>query len=371
MYENQTFEAIMERMLERVPDEMDRREGSVIYDALAPAAIELEQAYLELDNTLANTFATTCSREFLIQYAAERGIEPIPATPAVVKIVSSPSYVDIPIDSVLTIGLLNYTVTAKIANGQYEATCNTPGTEGNNISDDMTVIPVLEITGLESIEFDSVLDEGVDEEDTESLRSRYLETLKPYAFGGNVADYKAKTLSIYGVGAVRVFSSGDVIGNLPLPGGYLALAILDNNLDVASQSLIDKVQNTIDPDLGKGYGLAPIGHAVHVFTPTETGITISLEVSLNENISSAHLETLIRDLLEDYLKELRKEWAGSSEGIFVRRSKVEELVFTLEPIIDCRVTELKITGESSGSHNLLIDPIKVPVLDVLNVIPSN
>ena len=41
MYEEMTFEAILERMLNRIPDSLDKREGSVIYDAIAPAALEI------------------------------------------------------------------------------------------------------------------------------------------------------------------------------------------------------------------------------------------------------------------------------------------------------------------------------------------
>ena len=36
-----TFDYIMNRMLESVRDTVDKREGSIIYDALAPAAAEL------------------------------------------------------------------------------------------------------------------------------------------------------------------------------------------------------------------------------------------------------------------------------------------------------------------------------------------
>lgn len=43
MYENVTYEDILQRMLDRVPDSMDKREGSIIYDALAPAAVEYIQ----------------------------------------------------------------------------------------------------------------------------------------------------------------------------------------------------------------------------------------------------------------------------------------------------------------------------------------
>ena len=47
MYENQTFDSIMQRMLSNVSDDMDKREGSVIYDAIAPCALELESLYRE------------------------------------------------------------------------------------------------------------------------------------------------------------------------------------------------------------------------------------------------------------------------------------------------------------------------------------
>ena len=69
MYEDIIYEDILERMLDHVPDDMDKREGSVIYDALAPAAIELQLMYLELDVILKETFADTASREFLLRRA--------------------------------------------------------------------------------------------------------------------------------------------------------------------------------------------------------------------------------------------------------------------------------------------------------------
>jgi uncharacterized phage protein gp47/JayE len=48
MFEVMTYEKIMERMLARVPNNMDKREGSVMWDALAPAAKELEDMYFAL-----------------------------------------------------------------------------------------------------------------------------------------------------------------------------------------------------------------------------------------------------------------------------------------------------------------------------------
>ena len=66
MFQNFNFELIMNRMLANVPDDLDKREGSVIWDALAPAALELETAYLFLDYVLNQSFADTSDRDFLI-----------------------------------------------------------------------------------------------------------------------------------------------------------------------------------------------------------------------------------------------------------------------------------------------------------------
>ena len=45
MFEEMTYEKIMERMLSRVPDTLDKREGAIIFDALAPAAFEMSILY--------------------------------------------------------------------------------------------------------------------------------------------------------------------------------------------------------------------------------------------------------------------------------------------------------------------------------------
>ena len=367
MYEDQTFDVIMVRMLGRVPDSFDKREGSVIYDALAPAAMELCEAYIALDDVIANTFPGTCSREFLLQFAAEKGMQPIAATPSVVKIVSTPSYVEVPLESVLSIGNYNYTVTAKIADGEYEATCDTPGSEGSVITADMDVIPVVEITGLETIEFDEVLDEGTDEEDTEHFRQRYIDSIKANAFGGNVADYKAKTLSIDGVGACHVMRAGDEISGQPIPGGYVNVIIMDNAYDRASATLINRVQNILDPNPGFGEGLAPIGHCVNVSTTQYANITVSLTIQSSGVID----DTVIKGVIDDYFRSLRSSWDTTANGISVRRSQVEEVVFSLEAVTDCELTELKITGATDTGHNLTLPITEIPKLDVLNVTPAN
>ena len=66
-YESQTYEVILTRMMERVKEsypDLDTREGSLLYNALAPAALELAIAYTELDNIRSESFVNTASRTY-------------------------------------------------------------------------------------------------------------------------------------------------------------------------------------------------------------------------------------------------------------------------------------------------------------------
>ena len=76
VFEEQTYEAILDRMLDRGSDLIDKREGSVFYDAVAPASLEIAQAYWELENVMNEGFADTASYEYLARRGAERYIYP-------------------------------------------------------------------------------------------------------------------------------------------------------------------------------------------------------------------------------------------------------------------------------------------------------
>ncbi|OJT72935.1 phage tail protein, partial [Clostridioides difficile] len=79
MFELMTFENIIKRMLDSVPDTFDKREGSIIYNALAPVAVELTETYIAMDELLDQTFVDTASYYYLEKRCKERGITPLPA----------------------------------------------------------------------------------------------------------------------------------------------------------------------------------------------------------------------------------------------------------------------------------------------------
>ncbi|WP_374718180.1 baseplate J/gp47 family protein, partial [Neobacillus sp.] len=200
MYEGQTFEVILNRMLARVPDSVDKRPGSIIYDALAPAAAELAQLYMELDINLALSFADTATGEYLERRTAEFGINREPATKARRKglfYASGDVPMDVPVGSRFSLGDLNYTAVSRIAAGQWLLECETVGVVGNQ--DFGALLPIDYIEGLARAELADVLVPGEDAETDESLRQRYTSAINEQAFGGNVADYKQEINAINGV----------------------------------------------------------------------------------------------------------------------------------------------------------------------------
>lgn len=323
MYEEITYEDILRRMLERVPKDMDKREGSIIHDALAPAAVEIQLMYTELYAVLNELFADTASRGYLIKRAAERGLSPKAASYAVLKGEFSQ---DIPIGSCFSLETLNYIAVERLSFGVYQMRCETIGSAGNTLFG--TLVPIEYIKGLERAELTELLIPGEDEEDTERFRSRYFNSLDSQAFGGNISDYREKVNGIAGVGGVKVYPAWD-------GGGTVKLVIINSDFEVASDELVQRVKDTMDPeaDSGKGYGLAPIGHRVTVEGAKEEQVSATFTIMYQTDYSFERCREDINKAVDDYLHELNQSWQEDGQTI-VRVSRLESRLLDLEGILD-------------------------------------
>ena len=353
MYENVTFETIMERMLARVPSTMDKREGSVIWDALAPAAIELQNLYIALDTILNETYADTASLYYLKKRCKERGIEQIPASNAILQGEFTPITRNIPLGSRFSCDQLNYIVTMKISDGVYKLMCETVGTDGNIHLG--TLIPIDYIEGLETAELTEVLIPAEDDEDVESLRKRYLESMNSQSFGGNIADYEEKTNAIAGVGGVKVTPVWN-------GGGTVKLTIINSSYGVPSDELVELVQNTIDPvgHSGEGVGLAPIGHVVTVVGVKSYPVNIATNITYQNGWNWDSAKNYILNAIDQYFIELGQTWV-ESEGLVVRISQLESKILNCTGVIDIQNTTLN----GSGS-NLSLAVDEIPVRGTVN-----
>lgn len=344
LYENETQDKILSRMLARVPDKFDKREGSIIYDSTAPASVEFQNAYISIDAAIDETFADTNSRENLIRRCAERGLKPKLASYAVVTGSFKPISLEIEIGTRFSHEDFNYTVLKKTGNGLYTLQCETIGSEPNTVTGQL--IPIDYISGLQSAEIIEVSILGEDEEDTEVLRARYFASMQAEAFGGNELDYKNKILSIHGVGGVKLYRGSQWNG-----GGTVKVVIINSDYGVPTFTLVDQVQSEIDPmsNNGEGVGIAPIGHFVSVVGADNTVINIETELTYQDGYSWSICKSKIETVVDEYFKELNKNWA-SLHQITVRLSQLESRIITVEGVID--IKETKINGKE---ENLAVD----------------
>ncbi len=366
MYEdNNTFEDIMERTLAKVATNVDKREGSVIYNALAPTNEEIAYLYVLLDAIIENGFADTAERDYLIQRCKERGIYPDEATCAVLK---AEFNMEIPIGNRFNLGDLNYVVISFIEqknisveneDGEtelktfwyYQLQCEEAGTEGNTQFGVLEAIDFVDTNMEGSIV--ELLVPAEDEEDTEALRERYLNSFSATPFGGNQDDYKEKVSKLDGIGGVKIIPVWD-------GGGTVKLIIINSNFEVASTVLIANVQNAIDPfPQGTGAGLAPIGHTVTVVSCVAKTIPISINCTLEDGYVWDNIRDQVTMNIEAYFLEIRKNWANNENSI-VRVSQVENRILSIEGVIDVQNTKLDGTGE-----NLICEFDAIPVLGVV------
>ena len=345
------YDVTLNRMLDKIPDTLDKREGSIIYDALAPAAAEIAQMYIVLKNNIDLVFADTAVEGYLDRLSGQVGLTRKEATKAIKQgnfYDENDKLMDIELNSRFTCNDSYWCATEKISTGVYRLECEEAGAQGNNVNG--TLIPVDYIQGLGRATLTELLIPGEDQESDDELRERYFEQIGEKSFGGNVIDYKNKTKSIDGVGAVKVTP----IWN---GGGTVKLTILDSNYDKASDVLIEEVQNKICPDFSnEGLGLAPIGHIVTVDTVEEVEINIQSQVTIDDTTTSEKVKENIGAAIEKYLLGQRETWEDT-DTIVIRKAQVEAIILNTEGVIDVSNTIL-----NNQSGNIELSKYQVPVL---------
>lgn len=352
MYENETNEVIRQRMLDRVPASMDKREGSVIYDALAPASIEFELLYAAVNYFLKNTFGDTADREFLIERALERGLTPYPASVATVKVKAEPETAVLAIGSRYSYDDVNYRITENLGGGEYEAVCETAGTAGNKPAG--RIIPIDYTAGLQTVELTEIIVPGEEEEETEAFRARYLASFGNQAYGGNIADYRDKVNAIPGVGGVKVYPVWN-------GGGTVRLVFMTSEYKVPQTEFVEQVQTAIDPtqNQGEGIGIAPIGHTVTVEGCTSSDVSVGLHVTFDSGTFEDH-RAAIEAVIDEYFTELNAKWqdtqkvsvdAYSNTGLTIRISQIESRILDMDDVTDIQHTTL-----NGMEENLVLDP---------------
>ena len=393
MFEDKSYPALLKSALGRLPDNMDKREGSMLWDGVAPAMAELALLYLGLDFVLQAGYISTAPREYLLKRAQERGLAPKPASAAVFRAEFDKA---VPLGSRFSCEDLNFTVTAKIDERAYRAECETPGRQANAYSGQL--IPIDYIDGLGRAELVELLIPGEDEEETEAFRQRVLESFQTQAFGGNQADYREQVLAMPGVGGVKVHPVwnenlrpaefvpgpevqawvGANLGSLPQAvaawlrpvytaaaeklltvGGVVRLVLLAADGGAPSDELLAEVQTRIDPEqnAGEGLGLAPIGHVVKVAGVQPQAVNLELHLTYNPGWDWDSAKSYVEAVLDAYFAELAAGWA-EADFLTVRISQIESRILSSCATMIADIGGTRINGREA---NLQLGPDEIPV----------
>lgn len=298
-----TYRVLLQKMLDRVPNDIDKREGSLIQTALGPAAYALEAFYLSLNQVQLSAFIQTGSGQALDYLSVLGGISRYPASAAVrLGIFNTAVPIGARFSTINGSDSINFIVTAATETpNQYQLRAETPGTIGNAYSG--SILPITYIEGLSSAQITDILVPGDDEESDDELRERLITALNERPFGGNVAAYRTEIMDIDGIGAVQVYPTWD-------GGGTVKCSILGADFLPASQTLVDNVQTAIDPppNQGLGLGMAPIGAKVTITAPEALAINVSADITLAAGYDIGQIQPEVEAALGEYMLSIRKSW---------------------------------------------------------------
>lgn len=321
-YEDKTPEALHEAMLEGVDDAIDKREGSVTHDLTYPTAIELANAYIELDSVLLLGFADTTEGKYLDMRAGEHGVTRKPSIKAQGTVtLNGPSGTVIPAgtrlqtsgtDPVFFITKAEATVGASPVTVAAEAEVG--GVAANVAASELDALAPGNLYGIISVVSASSFNGGVDAEDDASLLARLKDRVQKPATSGNANHYRQWALEVAGVGDVKVYPTWN-------GGGTVKVVLLDTDKSAPSQDVLDAVLAHIDDE-------KPIGATVTVVGAAELAINVSATLTMAEGYSAADVAGPFTEALTAYLKSI------AFTGEIIRYTRIANLLLDLEGVID-------------------------------------
>ena len=346
----------LKEMLNEVPENIDKTQGSVVFIPISAVAFELSQLDNRLQALQNLSYIVTAQGEYLDKRINEFGYYRLLSTKAQKKLYlydkDDNIMQNIKMGSRFSCKNIGYSV-IDFKGDYYIAEADIAGTGGNTPDGD-----IVNINGLSSVARGVLGDTLIPARDTEGdneFRDRFTEFINRPPFGGNKTDYINKVLSIKGVGSCKIIP----IWN---GGGTVKVIIQDTIYGVPSIELIKYVQNELDPNSeGLGRGIAPIGHKVTVSGAIALKLNIDCKIKLLDKYTIEDIKDEVRKNIDIYLEQLRKKW-WKTETEEIINIKIACAIAGTEGVLD--VSEVKLNGKFG---NLITQNEEIPILGDLNI----
>lgn len=342
-----TYEERVSSMLSRVSSDVDKREGSVIYDAIGPCAWALTEQEVKADNLPDLLLPDTAVGAWL-----DRAVWPhVTRKQAVAAVREVTTSAEAEIGSRWAINDVVYVLTENTDTNTYSAECETPGSIGNRYTGALTALSGTSVTAS----IGDVLVEGIDEESDEALRDRFYSKIQYPVTSGNAYQYRVWALEVTGVGDAKIFPTENGAGTV---GVYVVDT--DRHIDA---DLLSPVSAHIED-------VRPIGPTVTVKSPTAKTVNVTASLYLLPGASLDDIEDKIREELDKYFGGLVKSNYGAelshvSENYRVSLARVGTMIMDIEGVSDYDTLEL------NGAGNVTVGPKEIPVIGTITLTEAN
>lgn len=230
----------------------------------------------------------------------------------------------------------------------FEVRCQSAGEIGNVPANTITHIPAT-IQGIVSVTNPDPMTGGYEKETKESLLERYFEYLQKSIVSGNKYHYRKWALEVSGVGKAKV---------KPLWDGdnTVKVIVADANFEPANSTLIQSVQNYIDPytlednvkvGWGCGNGQAPCGAYCTVTGGTALNINVEFDATLKTGVSLQTATANVTAAIKNYLKALvLPDDNDTDTDRYVSYAKMNSAIINADGIKD--IENLTINGDTDN-----------------------
>ena len=329
--QNKDHESILRSMMDRLPDRIDKSEGHLAHDHLAPVAHAMsDMINFDFVIAISQLFPQFAVGQYLDWHGQPIGVKRRSAVPSTgdLQVVGKPLQL-IPKGTIFATTPNEDGEVVRFASmedvGLDEdgiGTARVMATTGGR----HTNVYVGAVTECELDDIEDVINEepftgGADEESDEGLRERIIDQLGHRAASGNVKDYERWAKEIDGVGKVSVRR---------LWNGPKTVKVLITNADggMASKELVEKVQNHIDPSehSGEGKGLAPVGAHVTVVTVRYVHLNLDIEATFDEACTNYMIVNQIEEAVNKYARGRSVVRYHSIVGVIVNLPCVTDLI---------------------------------------------
>lgn len=347
MYTDRDRDAILEDMLGIVRDDIDKHEGSVVHDMLAPPAEEHEMLGYALDAILENGFMDTAQAWYVDMHAAVLGIDRKPAVAATgfLAIQDRPgtpinigTVVTAELESgIVTLQTIEYAAVPEAGEIIVPAVAIDGGETGN-----IPAYTVLSSTDLPNalIVNPSPFTGGVDAESDEDLKRRYeLRARRPIT-SGNPYHYELWAREVEGISDARVTPLWDG------PGTVKVTVINSDGRAPTSEQVEEVAVHINQPDK------KPIGATVTVVAIKEVSVDITAELELEGGLLIEDIRESVEQSIAQYLAEA---------GTEVRYSQIARALLRTEGVKDYHNVQIGTDG-ILGVDNILVSADDVAVV---------